>query len=66
MSCLCADRAVVLPALTGMRAPVAEVFLGEEQESLAVHFEGVAVDGVQGEFLLSPLQPLRHVLPTPV
>lgn len=48
-----------------MRGPVAEVLFGEQQQGFAVHLEGAAGDGPQGELLLGPSQPLGHVLPAP-
>lgn len=50
---------------TGVGGSVAEVLLGEQQQGLAVHLEGSAGDGPQGELLLRPAQPLGHVLPAP-
>lgn len=48
-----------------MWGSVAEVLLGQQQQSFAIHLEGPAGDGPQGELLLGPAQPLRHVLPVP-
>lgn len=48
-----------------MRGSVAEVLFGEQQQGFAVHLERSAGDGPQGELLLSPPQPLGHVLPAP-
>lgn len=48
-----------------MGRAVAEVLLGEQQQGFAVHLEGTAGDGAQGELLLCPPQPLGHVVPAP-
>lgn len=51
--------------ITGMWGSVAEVLFGEQQQGFAVHLERSAGDGPQGELLLSPAQPLGHVVPAP-
>lgn len=48
-----------------MWGSVAEVLFGEQQQGFAVHLERSAGDGPQGELLLSPAQPLGHVVPAP-
>lgn len=48
-----------------MWGSVAEVLFGEQQQGFAVHLERSAGDGPQGKLLLSPAQPLGHVVPAP-
>ena len=48
-----------------MGGSVAEVLLGEEQQGFAIHLERRTGDRPQGELLLSPSEPLRHILPAP-
>lgn len=48
-----------------MWGSVAEVLFGEQQQGFAVHLERSAGDRPQGELLLSPAQPLGHVVPAP-
>lgn len=50
---------------TGVGGSVAEVLLGEQQKSFAVHLERSAGDRPQGKLLLCPSQPLGHVIPAP-
>lgn len=48
-----------------MGRSIAEVLLGEQQQGFAVHLERATGDRPQGELLLSPPQPLGHVVPAP-
>lgn len=47
------------------RGSVAEVLLGKQQQGFAIHLERTAGDRAQGKLLLSPSQPLGHVVPAP-
>lgn len=52
--------------ITGVRAAVSEILLGQKQQSFPVHLEGVTVNGMEGELILGPAQPLGNVLPAPL
>lgn len=48
-----------------MGGSVAEVLLCEQQQGFAIHLERATCDGPQGKLLLSPSQPLGHILSAP-